>query len=1207
MRRFSFMTLVFGIMLATLAVAQSVPSQPTPSRSQIARNYQALPLSFESNQGQAGPRIKFLSRGAGYAIFFSKQGAVLALSKKTPQYMPPRKLSALHSEHPEHKGFKTDFIRMQLVDVSKNLTPSGERHLPGTVNYFTGNDSTKWHSKVDTFQRVKYTGAYPGVDLVYYGNQQHLEFDFEVAPGADPGLIRLHFAGARKLKLDHEGNLTIVATNGEIMFHAPAIYQIVDGNTKQQIRGTFQLASADTVGFQLGTYNHQKPLVIDPILAYSTYMGQADVAAAIAVDSAGYAYITGYVDALGLPTTSGTFQQAPVSKPSDMYSAFITKFNSTGTELVYSTYVSGSNSDEANSIAIDSQGNAYIAGQTNSLDFPTTTGAFQSTNITGSQTTGFITKLNNTGTAIMYSTYLGGNVSNNSTSNTIQGSPIAIAVDTLGNAYVTGTTSASNFPTTPGAFQTISKATNATYLAGFLTKINPAGTALVYSTYLSGSKDVYPTGIAIDAQGSAYVAGATYSVDFPTTSGAFQLSNKSIAETGFLTKMSTNGTNLVYSTYLGGTNQDYASAISVDSFGNAYLTGSASSFDFPTTPGAFQSVLAADSGNAFVTKVNATGTALIYSTFLGGTTQGTVDRIDYGAEDSGVGIAVDSIGNAVVVGTSESIDFPTTPGAFQTQNLSWLNSGNDGSFLTKLNSTGTQLLYSTYFGGSGDLSGQECDCINGIALDSSDNAYVAGRTVSTDFPITPGAYQSTPPTFSGAFVTKFNASEMTLLPITTTTVTANVNPQANGSPVAFTIHVKPSPGISTPTGTVGISTNANPWVSLPLDSTGSAVYTTSSLPSFANVVVAYYLGDANSAPSTGSATETITQLASVVTLISNANPAAYGAPVTFTATAQDSSGNAIPGFISFIIGNTEYALVSLDSTGHATWTTTSLAAGIDTVIARYTGTNATYAPQNVSITESVIPIGIAATPIFTPSGGNYTSSQQVTLSDTTPGAAIYYTTDGSVPAINSGTRSEYFQPISVSTNQTLNAIAIANGYSQSTVSSAAYNINLPTPDFTLSLAPASLSVASNQAASTMVSIASLSGFSQTISFSCSGLPPGISCNFSPSSVTPIFGSGATTLTVSANSIASQASPISIPFLPVTALAFVLFWFGPRRRRQNSLLQLVALSTISLFLLSGCGNSKTLISSPPPVTSAISLTATAGSLAHSTTLTVTVNQ
>ena len=1204
-RSVPFLVAVVGLMSGPSAIARPASSEQAPTKLQIAKNYRALPLDFESNQGQTDPRIKFLSRGVGYSLFFSDKDAILALTKKIPGPAAPRQLNTAHSERVQSHDLMTDIIRMQLVDAQTNATLSGDSRLPGTVNYFMGNDPAKWHSGVSTFERVKYANVYPGVNLVYYGNHERLEFDFEVAPGADPGPIRVHFDGARRLRLDHEGNLTIVAENGEIRFHRPVVYQIVDGNRRRRIEGAFRLVSGNIVSFHVGSYDHTKPLVIDPILAYSTYLGTVAAATAIAVDSTGSAYVTGWSEP-GLPTTTDAFQPTSVVKPSNVYSAFITKFNSAGTALVYSTYISGSNVDEAYAIAVDAQGNAYVAGQTGSFDFPVTPGALQTKNKTGSGFTGFITKLNSTGTSLVYSTYLGGSVGNpNNPFTTVpQDKAVAIAVDAAGEVYVTGTTGSIDFPTTPGAFQTVNKATTSN-VSGFVTKINATGTALVYSTYLGGSIQENPAGIALDMRGNSYIAGATDSTDFPTTSNAFQLANRAgLGFTGFLTKMNNSGTSLVYSTYLGGSREDAVNALSLDSSGNAYLTGFTVSGDFPTTPGAFQSVLAAQSQNAFVTKVNTTGTALVYSTLLGGSSDNSPGA---GGEDNGLGIAVDSLGNAFIVGSSDSTNFPTTLGALETANIPWLNSGDYGSFLTKLNSTGTQLLYSTYLGGSGDLSGEACDCAKGIALDSAGNAYVDGGTVSTDFPTTLGAFQSTPALTSGVFVTKFNANEMRQLPLTITTVTANINPQVNSSPVVFTVQVKATSGSSTPSGTIGISVNGHQRINLALDATGSATYTTNALPSGPDVVFAYYLGDANNAPSDGSTTETITPVPSVVNVTSSANPVTYGMPVTFTVSVHDSLGNGIPGFITFNLGSSQESLVNLDSTGLGTWTTSSLPAGADTIGIRYSSVGLKYASNTASITENVTALGITATPVFSPVGGTYTSSQQVAISDTTQGASIYYTTDGSVPATDSGTRLSYFQPVSVGKSQTLNAIAIAPGYSLSSVASAVYTINLPPSDFTLSLSSAALQLTKGQSAPTTVTVASINGFNQPVSFACSGLPAGLSCNFSPVIVNPLGPSTTTTLTLTASATARSTRPTLLPFGPVTSVAFVVFWLGTRKRQRHYVFELVAVSTVSLFFLSGCASSNSPASTAKsPVTSAVTITATAGLLVHSATLTVTVN-
>src|ERR1700682_728726 len=627
-----------------------VPRSPSDATTKIAvsESYGKLPLSFEANVGQTSSQVKFLSRGQGYTLFLTPSGeAVLALRKSVPK-RDPLKPTALVSMPappiPDATG-PLAIVRMKLVGANAKPRVEALDELSGKANYLIGNDRKKWRTNVPLYAKVRYREVYPGVDLVYYGNQRQLEHDFIVAPGADPRSITLNLAGAEKLSLDPQGALVLAVKDGELRMDKPRIYQEVDG-ARREISGGYVLKSAYQVGFQIAAYDATRLLIIDPTLFYSTYLGgnSTDVGQGIAVDAAGNAYVTGYTTSINFPTTVGTFQTANGGS----YDAFVTKLNPTGTApLVYSTYLGGSNFDLGYGIAVDNLGNAYVTGYTCSSNFPTTPLAFQTA--LQSFCDAFVTKLNPAGSAPLYSTYLGGNSADFG-----QG----IAVDSTGSAYVTGYTYSSNFPTTPGAFQT-------TFAGGyhaFVTKLNPTGTApLVYSTYLGGNSTDVGQGIAVDSAGNAYVTGVTCSTNFPTTPGAFQTANASGGCTdAFVTKLNPVGSApLVYSTYLGGFSADYGQGIVVDSTGSAYVTGYTNSSNFPTTLGAFQ---AANQGGfaAFVTALNPLRPAIfVYSTYLGGS------NLDYGQ-----GIAVDSTGSAYVTGYTDSSNFPTTPGAFQTANAS---------------------------------------------------------------------------------------------------------------------------------------------------------------------------------------------------------------------------------------------------------------------------------------------------------------------------------------------------------------------------------------------------------------------------------------------------------------------------------------------------------------------------------------------------------
>ena len=602
-------------------------------------------------------------------------------------------------------------LGLKLLGANPAARVTGGEELPGKANYFIGNNPGKWHTNVPTYARVKYHGVYPGVDLVFYGNQQQLEHDFVVSPGADARRIAFRVEGSKEVSLDAEGNLVMAVEGGEVCFQRPLIYQESRG-VRREIPGGYVLRGAREVAFKVGTYDPTRPLVIDPVLAYSTYLGGSsdNIGTAIAVDSSGHAYVTGYTISLDFPTTKGAFQ---TKYSEDDYDAFVTKLNPWGSALLYSTYLGGNGSDTSQGIAVDAWGNAYVTGATSSSDFPTTERAFQTTKVGSFDT--FVTKLNPWGSALVYSTFLGGSYD---TAN-------AIAVDLWGSAYVTGETTSSNFPTTKGAIQT-------TYRGGydaFVTKLNPRGSALVYSTFLGGSKYDSGYGIALDPSGDAYVTGYTGSNDFPTTEGAFQRTYSGGYEV-FVTKLNLRGA-LVYSTYLGGSGTGTGNAIAVDSSGHAYVTGQASSGNLPTTEGAFQTTCAGDF-DTFVTKLDRSGSALLYSTYLGGNDS-----------DTGNGVAVDAWGNAYVTGFTMSGNFPTTGGGVQTTNRGYRN-----AFVTTLNPRGSALVYSTYLGGS------SYDLGLGIALDPWGIAYVTGFTTSINFPTTEGAFQTSPPGYRNAFVAK---------------------------------------------------------------------------------------------------------------------------------------------------------------------------------------------------------------------------------------------------------------------------------------------------------------------------------------------------------------------------------------------------------------------------------------------------------------------
>ncbi len=612
---------------------------------------------------------------------------------------------------------------MTLAGANPKATVTGLDELPGKSNYFIGNDPAKWRTNVPTYAKVKYQNVYRGIDLVYYGNPQQLEYDFVVAPGADPKAISLDVAAIRSsldggrtapLRIDANGDLVIPAGEDEVRLHKPVVYQAAvnqgaEGSARHFVDGHYVVKGRNRVSFEVASYDPGKTLVIDPVLVYSTYVGGSnyDQGEGIAVDSAGNAYVTGYTASPDFPTANPL--QTVSGGNGDV---FVAKLNPAGSALVYSTYLGGSNGEDARGIAVDSAGNAYVTGYTSSTDFPTA----KPLQPTSDGDDAFVAKLNPTGSALLYSTYLGGN-------NTDVGN--GIAVDSEQNAYVTGYTYSSDFPTAH-PLQSVYGGNPDVFVA----KLNPTGSVLLYSTYLGGSDYDLGFGIAVDSAGNAYVTGGTLSSNFPT---ANPLQTFSSGGRVFVAKLNPTGSALLYSSYLGGS---LARGIAVDSGGNAYVTGYTTSPYFPTV-NPLQAVYGGgvNYGDAFVTKLNPAGSALVYSTYLGGS-----------GEEQGFGIAVDSSGNAYVTGYTTSTNFPT---ANPLQPVSGGGNGflNGDAFVSKLNPGGSALVYSTYLGGSGDDEGY------GIAADSAGNAYATGYTTSTDFP----SADPLQPFFGGvqdAFVTK---------------------------------------------------------------------------------------------------------------------------------------------------------------------------------------------------------------------------------------------------------------------------------------------------------------------------------------------------------------------------------------------------------------------------------------------------------------------
>ncbi|HUH64330.1 MAG TPA: SBBP repeat-containing protein [Terracidiphilus sp.] len=927
-----------------------------------------VPLSFEPNRGQSNPGVQFLSRGPGYSLFLASDEVVLNLQKQRPA--ATRKSVAV----------PVDRLLMALIGANRGAKAVGADPQPGVVSYFIGNDPNKWHSGIPTFGKVCYSGIYPGVDLVFYGKQRHLEYDFVVAPGADPSRIAWQIDGARA-SIDREGNLVLNAANGPAGFKKPVVYQM-SGETRSVVNGSFTV-SGSRIGFRIGAYDHSKPLIIDPVLTYATYLGGSGTdnignwngpgilgnnpSQGLAIDSKGSVYVTGYTTSSDFPTTSGAYQR--INKSKGAPSVFVSKFSADGKSLEYSTYIGGSGWDQAFAIAVDSQGSAYVTGQTSSDDFPITSGAYQSlcwpepvnppniqTPDCGSdQSTAFVTKLNSAGTELLYSTFLGG-----------YGGAYgaAIAVDDSGRAYVVGVEGVvcnpkdyaipSCFPTTTNAVIDGTQTGGGSPFYSFVSVFDPTGSQLLYSTLfgdLNGlasgpgsGGDALASGVTVDANGNFYLVGYTKAGKLPTTQGVIQptsgppqvSTNALYAFRGMVAEFypvaPDGGSSLEYATYLGGktkvSSQDFISGITTDAQGNVYVVGNTNGGDFPVTKGAYQTSCGAGGGcaGAFVAKLDPFGTQILWSTYVGGFKQDGSD----GVHATGP-IALDGNDN-VYIAASMQDGFPMVNPVEPVP-----NGGDPQVLIAELDHTGSKLLFST------DIGAQGLDSVSpaGLAVDSDGNIYLAGNVNGPDLITTPGAFQTK--SSDGSCCGQGNGFVARIAAHGTATAKLNIFPSQTvyGEQTTLTATVSaPSKYASMPTGYVELDLGTKALVRLNLDSTGTAAYKTASIPPGTYQLTAKYGGDRT-----------------------------YG------------SGSA-----------------------------------------------------TANLTVKMIH---AATPVFEPGSAIFTSVRHVKITDATKGAAIYYKTTGAKQW------TPYTAPIAINSTMTITAYATAKYCMNSATASATYTTRFP--------------------------------------------------------------------------------------------------------------------------------------------------------------------
>ena len=766
-----YLSLLFSlvIMLTVYATSSALASFPMPIRQDYTNNlksitidtkakammhahYGKLPMYFIQNDGQINEKIRFYEKGSGHTIFFTERGVSLSLT--SGQEHEARNLKS------EDRNQKQDTSRTSVPLVSKGsngktekmagkfeiqnpnfqlvkLIPLGANKHPeiiaeglqkGKVNYLIGNDPEKWKTNIPTYQDVVYKDIYKNIDMKFYGNNHQLEYDIIVKPGANPSRIKLAYEGIEDLRVTEERNMEMYLKEGKIIQKKPYIYQEIGGK-RVEVEGRFNiletrgkkqegrysslknpkskiqnLSSTQTCprhregigepkfvfGFHVASYDRRYPLIIDPVLVYSTYLGGSslDRGYDIAVDTSGNAYITGLTESTDFPTASG--YAGSYAGNGDV---FVTKIDATGSSLVYSTYLGGTGYDYGTSIAVDSSENVYVSGGTGSGDFPTVAAIYE--NHAGGDYDTFISKIDASGSNLIFSTYLGGSDTDRTND---------IHLDASGNVYITGYTSSSDFPTASAIY-----GSNEGSPGAFVTKVNASGKSIDYSTYLGGSDLDSGTSVDVDNSGNVYITGYTESDDFPMVapiSGSYAGGGDA-----FITKINPSGSSLVYSTYLGGSLRDGShGVIVVDNSGNAYISGGTESNDFPTASALYESY-AGGSSDAFITKIDASGISLVYSTYLGGS---DYDRIN--------GLAVDTDGNAYVAGFTNSADFPVVAALYENY-----EGGLSDAFIAKIDNSGSNLVYSTYLGGN------DIDEAYGIAIDTSGNAYVTGRTYSEDY------------------------------------------------------------------------------------------------------------------------------------------------------------------------------------------------------------------------------------------------------------------------------------------------------------------------------------------------------------------------------------------------------------------------------------------------------------------------------------------
>ena len=695
--------------VATSAAYHAEDKNDRVEQNRLRESFGKLPLNFEANSGQTDARVKFFSRGSGYGLYLTPNEVLMVFGSAKPHANETRnaKQRTPGDATVQTKPKEQAIVRMDLVGANDQARLIGLEELPGKTNYFIGNDPKKWRTDVVNYRKVKYESVYPGVDMVYYGDQSQLEYDFIIAPHADPKSIKLKFNGATAPKVDRNGDLLLFSKSGMLRQLKPVIYQETNGG-RTIVEGGYALSCKGRVSFRLGEYDASRPLIIDPVIAYSTFLGGSDLdeGASIAVDSSNNIYIAGITDSTNFPL-SNPFQS--INKggngPVGYYELFVSKLDPTGQFLVYSTYLGGTGIDRGGSIAVDSDGSLHITGSTTSTDFPVAN-AFQST-YGGGSSDAFLTKLSPAGNSLVYSTYLGGNGPLYLPGNYYEGG-YEITTDTLNNAYLVGITDSNSFPTVL-PLQSDQGGDDA-----FIVKLTPAGTVL-FSTYMGGSNDEHASGVTLDPVGNILVAGSTSSTDFPVINAPSFLSGTADQNNAWVAQLTGNGDSIIRSTLIGGSATDYGGALAIDTLQNVYVGGSTLSRDFPVQ-NAFQPNNPTTDGagdiTGWVMKLQPDLSSIVYSTYLGGNAYGGISTIQ-----------VDSSNNAYLFGSTLATNFPVVDPIYAS------NRGYQDIVLSRFSPDGSTLTFSTYLGGANyDRQGT-------MVLNAAGDIFMTGSTQSLDFPL----------------------------------------------------------------------------------------------------------------------------------------------------------------------------------------------------------------------------------------------------------------------------------------------------------------------------------------------------------------------------------------------------------------------------------------------------------------------------------------